>query len=181
MPRPPRQEVADGVHHVFARGNRRQRIYDDDLDRRIYLSLLGRVVRDKRWRVLAYCLMENHVHLLIQTPEPNLGSGMQRLHSAYAQLSNERHGRSGHLFQGRYGSVPVQTDEQLWTVARYIALNPVEAGLCSAPTDWRWSSHEAILGGPRPAWLDVPRLLAFFGAAGGEPRERYRAFVEGSA
>ena len=113
----------------------------------------------KRWRCLAYCLMDNHVHLLIETPEANLGSGMQWLHGFYAQAYNERHGRVGHVFQGRYGAVRITSDEQLWTVAAYIANNPVEGGLCARPEDWPWSSHAAaILGRPSPDWLDVERL-----------------------
>ena len=99
MPRRPREELADAIHHVYARGNDRRAIYLDDGDRAAYLAMLGRVVVMKGWRCLAYCLMDNHVHLLIETPEPNLGSGMQRLHGLYAQSHNERHGRSGHLFQ----------------------------------------------------------------------------------
>jgi REP element-mobilizing transposase RayT len=118
MPRSTRDEVEGGVHHVFARGNDRREIYLDDFDRKIYLVMLGRVTRRQRWRCLAYCLMPNHVHLLVETPEANLGAGMQRLHGSYAQTFNERHGRSGHVFQGRYGSVLITRDEQLWTVAR---------------------------------------------------------------
>ena len=102
---------------------------------------------------------------------------MQRLHGVYAQTLNERHGRSGHVFQGRYGAVVVRKDEQLLTVARYIALNPVEAGLCTEPRGWVWGSHAAVIDGTAPAWLDVQRLLGFFGAAGGDPRQRYAEFV----
>src|SRR5213082_2729696 len=120
MPRQLRQEVEGGIHHVYARGNDRRRIYLDDTDRRTYLFLLARVVLVKRWRCLAYCLMDNHLHLLVETPEANLGSGMQRLHSLYAQIHNERHGRCGHLFQDRFGSVRVLSDEQLWAVVAYV-------------------------------------------------------------
>jgi putative transposase len=105
VPRKPRAELAGGVHHVFARGNGRQLIYLDDADRGSYLAMLARAVAHRQWRCLAYCLMDNHVHLLIETPLPNLGAGMQWLHGRFAQQFNERHGRSGHVFQGRYGSV----------------------------------------------------------------------------
>ena len=121
--------------------------------------------------------MKNHVHLLVETPEANLGAGMQRLHGLHAQAFNKRHKHSGHLFQGRYGAVVVRKDEQLLTVARYIALNPVEAGLCGEPGEWAWGSHAAVVGGTAPAWLDVRRLLAYFGAAGGVPERRYAEFV----
>jgi len=178
MPRKPREEFPGAVVHVFARGNRKQRIYLDDADRSTYLFLLGQVVVRQGWRCLAYCLMHNHVHLLVETPEANLAAGMQRLHGVHAQRFNNRHRRSGHLFQGRYGAVLIRTDAQLLQTARYLAMNPVEAGLCATATEWRWSSHAATLGGAKaPAWLDVQRLLGFFGLAGGEPRARYAEFV----
>src|SRR4051812_28426682 len=137
----------------------------------MYLSMLGKTVDRARWRCLAYCLMDNHVHLLVETPEANLGFGMQRLHGSYALSLNQRHKRSGHVFQGRYGSTWVKDEPQLWTVVRYVALNPVEAGLGEA-VDWRWSSHAAILGGGGPGWVDVDRLLSFFWAGGGGPLAR---------
>jgi REP element-mobilizing transposase RayT len=141
------------------------------------MRLLGRIIAKQNWLCLAYCLMRNHVHLLLETPEPNLGRGMQWLHGVYAQTFNERQGRCGHVFQGRFGSVPMRTDEQLLVAARYIALNPVEAGLCGEPADWAWSSHAAVMGGHGPGWLDVERLLAFFGMWGGDARRRYADFV----
>jgi putative transposase len=180
MPRKPREEEAGAVVHVFARGNNRQRIFRDVEDRELYLALLGQVVRRQQWSCLAYCLMPNHIHLLVETPQPNLAAGIQRLHGLYAQTFNKRHGRCGHLFQDRYGGNRVKTDEQLVTTARYIALNPVEARLCAAPEEWAWSSHAATVGGGgAPAWLAVERLLGFFGLDGGEPRARYAEFVAG--
>src|SRR5262245_9626283 len=91
--------------------------------------------------------MNNHVHLLLETREPNLGAGMKRLHGSYVQRFHARHGSSGHLFQGRYGAKCITTDEQLWTAAAYIAMNPVEAGLCRRPDAWPWSSHSMVLSG----------------------------------
>jgi putative transposase len=177
MPRRPREETEGAVHHVYARGNDRRRIFFDQVDRRAYLRRLGETTARMEWRCLGYCLMDNHVHLLIETPKPNLAGGMQRLHSGYAQLFNERHGRSGHVFQGRYGAVRMEDDEQLWITVRYIAHNPVEAGLVRAVDAWPWSSHAAVVSGNRPAWLDVDRLLGYFGGAGGQPLARYRAMI----
>jgi putative transposase len=177
MPRKPRVEYAGAIHHAFARGNAKGDIYRDDRDRVRYLAILGHVIDRKDWRCLAYCLMDNHVHLLVETPEPNLGAGIQLLHGLYAQSFNKRHRRSGHVFQGRFGAVPVTHDEQLLEVARYIARNPVEAGLCREPGEWRWSSHGTVFDECAPAWLDTPRLLDFFGADGGDPRRRYAEFV----
>jgi REP-associated tyrosine transposase len=143
--------------------------------------MLGHVVREMRWRCLAYCLMDNHVHLLIETPLANLAPGMQRLHGVYAQKHNARHGRSGHLFQGRYGSVRIRSDAQLWTAVAYIVRNPVEAGLCADPDGWPWSSHRATLAGRAPPWLHVARLLAYVEAMGGEPRRRYAELTAASS
>jgi putative transposase len=178
MPRRPREELEGAVQHVFARGNDRRDIFVDDLDRGVYLLKLGRVTRRQRWRCLSYCLMPNHVHLLVETPHANLGAGIQRLHGDYAQIFNERHGRSGHVFQGRFGSVRMKTDEHLWTVAAYIALNPVAAGLCHAPEEWAWSSHRSTIDGRRrPRWLDTERLLSHFEGLGGDPLQRYLAMT----
>jgi hypothetical protein len=121
--------------------------------------------------------MPNHVHLLAETPRPNLGPGMQRLHGDYARRFNERHGRSGHVFQGRYGAVRMRSDAQLWMTARYIARNPVAAGLCDTPDDWEWSSHQAIVGRARRRGLDVARLLEYFTGAGGDGAQRYAELV----
>jgi REP element-mobilizing transposase RayT len=179
MPRKPREEVEGGVYHVYARGNDKRLIYRDDADRRMYLNMLRATVRQCRSRLLAYCLMNNHVHLLLETPEANLGKGIQRMHGLYAREFNTRHGRSGHLFQGRYGAVRIKTDERLWTVAVYVAMNPVKAGFCAKPDEWPWSSHAATLADRAPDWIDVARLMSYFGSAGGDPRRRYAAMCEG--
>lgn len=126
-----------------------------------------------RWGCLAYCLMDNHVHLLVEIAEPSLGAGIQRAHGLYAATFNQRHGRSGHVFQGRYGSVLVTRDEQLWAAIAYVVRNPVEAGLCASPRDWPWSSHAAVLNGIGPPWLDPADVLRCFEAVGGDPRRRY--------
>jgi REP element-mobilizing transposase RayT len=144
----------------------------------MYLMLLGAVVKRMRWVCFAYCLMPNHVHLLLRTPEPNLGRGMQRVHGKYAQTFNERHDCVGHLFQGRFGAVPVTDDAQLWTTVGYIAMNPVTAGLVADAAGWRWSSHRAVSGlEGAPAWLAIAELLELLRGQGGDGRERYRALV----
>jgi putative transposase len=170
--------VEGGIHHVFARAVHAQDLFVDDVDRRRYLALLASAVSRHGWRCLQFCLMSNHVHLLLETPEPNLGAGMQRMHGDYGRVFNRRHGRAGHVFQGRYGSVLIDDDAQLWTVAAYIAANPVDAGLCRAPQDWPWSSDRAVSGAEEaPPWLDVERLLGHVGGGGGDPRERYARHV----
>jgi REP element-mobilizing transposase RayT len=163
---------------VSSRGNERSPIYRDDADRRRFLEPLAQIAERYRWLVLAYCLMGNHYHLLAQTPEPNLAHGMRQLNGVYAQSFNRRHARVGHLFQGRYGARLVQADEHLLSAVRYIVRNPVQAGLCRNPEEWRWSSHRAALGREPPWFLDRRTLLAYFGSTRQEARERYRVHCE---
>jgi REP element-mobilizing transposase RayT len=178
MPRKPRSEFAAAVYHVSARGNRRQAIYLDVADREAYLGRFSRLADKLSWRCLSYCLMTNHVHLLVDTSKPNLGEGMRLLHGGFAQGFNRRHGFVGHVFQGRFHAVPIETDAQLWLTAAYIARNPVEGRLCGAATDWPWSSHRAIVSDDAPRWLDRQRLLQYFGAHGApNPLERYQELV----
>jgi putative transposase len=179
MARPPRLEVPDGIFHAFSRGNEKRRIFREDADFHGFLKVLGRVVARYRWRLLTYCLMPNHHHLLLQTPEPNLSPGMRQLNGVYAQWFNRRHDRVGHLFQGRFGAVIVQDDDHLLTECAYIVRNPLRARNPIHPLDWPWSSHRAVLGlEPTPAFLDVDRLLSFFGTTKAAARERYRAYVD---
>jgi hypothetical protein len=102
---------------------------------------------------------------------------MHRLHGDYAQVFNRRHGRSGHVFQSRYGAVRVRDDAQMWTVAAYIARNPCEAGMVRRPEEWRWSSFAATIHSASPPWLDAQTLLEHFGSLGGDPRDRYEELV----
>jgi len=163
---------------VYARGNDKRRIFAGDRDRREYLRLLGVAVQRHAWFCLAYCLMDNHVHLLLETPEPDLDVGMRRFHGAYAQEFNDRHGRSGHLFQGRYGAVRLRYPGQVPTAAAYIAANPVGAGLCGEPSGWPWSSHAVARQARAPNWLATARLLSYYDAIGGDPWERHGRAVE---
>ena len=181
MPREARAEHEPGLYHVYARGIRKLPIYLDDSDRWRYIKLLRKTVERTGWMCLSYCLMGNHVHLLIETREPNLGVGMHRLHGAYAQWFNRRHGFVGHVFQNRYESVTIVNDPQLWVTAAYIARNPVTAGLCATPDKWQWSSHAQIVEDRAPAWLDRARLASYFVASGGEGITRYAEFVTASA
>lgn len=162
---------------MFARGNGRRAIYLRRVDRLRYLALLAAVVERFGWRCLAYCLMRNHVHLLIETPHANLARGMQTLHGRYAQGFNQRYRQTGHLFEGRYGSVRIEGDGQLWMAARYIAMNPVDAGVCARPEDYEWSSYRAVVRNHAPAFLATDQLLSYFKASGGDPMRRYRELV----
>lgn len=179
MPRGPRIELAGGVFHVYARGTRGSRIYRTRADRLTYLELLRKVVVRFDWRCMAYCLMSNHVHLLVQTPNANLARGMQSLHGRYAQRFNQRHGETGHLFERRYGSVLIEGDGQLWMTVRYIALNPVEAGISRRAEDYEWSSYRSVIRGEATDLLATDALLSYFAASGGRPLNRYRDLVAG--
>jgi len=178
MARPLRIEFAGALYHVTARGDRQEPVYEDDEDRRSFLGILGTVVEDFNWRCHAYCLMGNHYHLLVETPDGNLAKGMRQLNGVYTQWSNRRHRRVGHLFQGRYKAILVDKDSYLLELCRYVVLNPVRAGMVKSPRQWRWSSHRAMLGvegGPK--WLLVEALLAQFARGLTAARERYERFV----
>jgi putative transposase len=177
MARRPREEEPGAVHHVWARGNRKELVFHDDVDRRLYLRLLAFAVAKYEWLCLSYCLMDNHVHLLVETPQANLGRGMQWIHGHYGAYFAKRIERPGHVFQKPFGSKRVKDESQLWTAIRYIAQNPVDAGLCETAATWEWSSHAAVVGAAAPAWVARERLLAYFEGLGGEPAERYAALV----
>jgi REP-associated tyrosine transposase len=177
MPRSLRVEVAGGIHHVYSRGAVKQTIFIDDDDRRRYIARLAKVVEWTSWRLLAYCLMGNHMHLLVETPRPNLGQGMHLVHGPFALAFNNRHEKAGHVFGARFDSKLVESDLQLWVLTRYIVQNPVEAGICRSPEDWPWGSHAHVASGRSPSWLATGRLCSFFGSMGGDPRDRYFEFV----
>jgi REP element-mobilizing transposase RayT len=164
----PRNEIAGATYHVMARGVNRQTIFVDHTDYEVYTALLAAVVVRQGWHLLSYCLMPNHVHLLIETPETNLGKGMHRIQGLYATHFNKRHGRDGHLYRNRYKSPVVQTDGALVRLAGYIPVNPVRAGLTERARDWPWGSH-ALLNGPDfgPPWLAHRRLVERLEAATG--------------
>jgi len=178
MARPLRIEFAGAFYHVTARGDRREAIYDDDKDRLTFLDTLGAVVSDFNWVCHAYCLMTNHYHLVIETPDANLAKGMRQLNGVYTQYFNRRHQQIGHLFQGRYKAILVDAERHLLEVSRYVVLNPVRAGMAQGPAEWPWSSYGALMGmQPAPVWLQVGALLARFGPGRALARRRYARFV----
>ena len=161
MARPLRIEFPGALYHLTARGNARQAIFLDDGDRRGFLDLLGRTCKRLEWRCWAWCLMTNHYHLVVETPQANLGRGMRQLNGVYSQAFNRIHGRVGHLFQGRYKAILVEREAHLLEVCRYVVRNPVRAGLVAEPGAWPWSSYRATAGGAAaPDWLEIAPLLA---------------------
>jgi putative transposase len=179
MARPLRIEYAGALYHVSSRGDRQEAIFDDDRDRTAFLNVLSDVVSRFRWRCHAYCLMGNHYHLMIETPEANLTKGMRQLNGVFTQWSNRRHQRSGHLFQGRYKAILVDWDSYFLELARYIVLNPVRAAIVTHPGLWAWSSYGGTLGSrPAPHWLTTDGLLAKFGKKRAGARRKYQQFIE---
>lgn len=177
MARPLRIQAPGAVYHLTARGNRRQVIFEDDCDRLRCLAILADVVRRQGWRCYVYCLMPNHYHLVVETPNPDLSEGMHRLNGVYAQWFNRRHGVDGHLFQGRFHSVAVESNVHLLELARYVVLNPVRADLCRHPREWAWSSYRAMVAANGPPFLSRGWLLAQFGSDPTRARAAYEAFV----
>lgn len=155
-----RNEEAGATYHVIGRGVDRRRIFVDDDDYRTYTRLLATVARRQGWHLLCYCLMPNHIHLMIETPETNLGNWMQWLHSRYALAFNERHHREGHLFEARYKSPKIRSDAAFIRLVGYIVVNPLAARLCKRAHDWPWGSHAAVASSGRgPVWLAHRRLV----------------------
>lgn len=178
MARPLRLEYPGALYHVTSRGNAQADIFCCDDDREHFVALLGDEVRQQQWICYAWCLMDNHYHFLVETPEANLSRGMQRLNGRYTQSFNRRHERVGHVFQGRYKAILVEKDAHLLELCRYIVLNPVRAGMVKEVGEWCWSSHHEVLG-ERPAsgWLADDALLGLFSTRREEARARYARFV----
>jgi putative transposase len=177
--RPLRLQVPGGIYHVRARGNSRAAVYKDDRDRRVFLELFARVVDRFGWICHAYCLMGNHYHLLLETPLPNLSSGMRQLNGVYAQRFNKRHRRVGHVFEARFGATIVEEDGYFLELERYIVVNPVRARIVDHPRDWRWSSYRATAGEAlRPPFLTTAGVLSAFADDYRRAQRLYTDFVD---
>jgi REP element-mobilizing transposase RayT len=173
MSRPLRLELAGGVYHVTSRGDGREDIYVDDQDRLLWLEIFGQVCKRFNWTCHAWCQMSNHYHIVVETAEANLSQGMRQLNGVYTQSINRRHGRVGHVFQGRYKAILVEKDSYLLELSRYVVLNPVRARMVKVVGKWRWSSYAAMLGvEDPPGWLQTDWILAQFS------RQRKRAITK---
>ncbi|HEX5261579.1 MAG TPA: transposase [Gaiellales bacterium] len=164
MPRRLRDQPAGSIHHITARGSRRGTIFVDDDDRRAFIAALGECQRATGWTCMAFCLMTNHYHLLVELTAPRLSVGMQVLNTTHAVRFNRRHEGAGHVFDARFHSTLVDDTDYGQEVVRYIALNPVRAGLCDRPEQWPWSSYPAAAGLARAALGVTPdAALRWFG------------------
>jgi REP element-mobilizing transposase RayT len=179
MARPLRIEYPGAVYHVTSRGNARADIFADTFDRQTFLLLLESVVNRFNWICHAYCLMDNHYHLLIETSDGNLSMGMRHLNGVYTQSFNRRHKRVGHVFQGRFKAVIVEKESHLLELCRYVVLNPVRAGMVFAPQKWRWSSYSTTAGNTKKEpYLATDWILGQFDKTKSEARIKYRQFVK---
>lgn len=179
MARPLRIEFPGAVYHVTSRGNAQADIFEDDRDRVMFLKIVGQVVKRFNWFCHAYCLMGNHYHLLIETPEGNLSSGMRQLNGVYTQAFNRAHHRDGHVFKGRFKAILVEKESHLLELCRYVVLNPVRAGMVERPEQYRWSSYLPTLGkSVQPEFLTIEWLLGNFPGSLPESRRKYRQFVK---
>ena len=178
MARPLRIEYDGALYHVTSRGNERKAIFRDDTDRELFLATVSQVTERFHWLCHAYCLMNNHYHLVIETPDGNLSKGMRQLNGVYTQAFNRRHHRVGHLFQGRFKGILVQKESHFLEVCRYVVLNPLRAKAVKHPREWAWSSYRATGGlTAAPQCLTVEEIFSHFGQRRGLAQEKYRSYV----
>ncbi|MBI2485313.1 transposase [Candidatus Uhrbacteria bacterium] len=178
MARPLRIEYPGALYHVISRGNSRLPIFLGSRDRKDFLRVLADTVSSYKWSCHAYCLLDNHYHLLVETGEANLARGMKQLNGVYSQHFNKAHGRNGHVFEGRYKAFVIEKEPYLLEVARYIVLNPVRARVVKYPQQWRWSSYGATSGLVSiPPCLSVNWLLSQFSTKRRQAQILYKKFI----
>ena len=180
MARPLRVEYPGAFYHVLNRGNSREQLFNNPSDHNKFLQYLEKAAERFALIIHTYCLMGNHYHLLVETPEPNLSMTMQWLNVSYATYFNRKQKRSGHLFQGRFKAILIDADAYLLHLSRYIHLNPVRAGIINTLGQFRWSSYPSFIGEQlSPKFLMTDVLLGNFGRNKNEARKNYQEFVEG--
>jgi putative transposase len=178
VPRAYRLQVPQGLYHVTANGSLRRALFENNSERAEFLNLLAKVVALRNWSCRSYCLLTTHYHLLVKTPDGDLSAGLRHLNGRYAQWTNWCRGERGHLFRERFNSVLVESVSHAFESYRYIAMNPVRAGVVARPEDWRWSSYAALLGlAPAAACLDVGGALSDFHLDEHAARARLASFV----
>lgn len=176
MSRPLRIAYQGACYHIMNRGLAHKPIFVDDSHRQIFLDLLLEIHNRYQAEIFAYCLMDNHYHLLLRTPLGNIGRIMRHLDGVYTQRFNRSVKRDGPLFRGRYKSILVEADVYLLRLSRYIHLNPVKANLVTKAEKFRWSSYQAYLSGITPYWLNINYTLSYFGNH--SQKKEYKAFIE---
>ncbi|HEY6093541.1 MAG TPA: transposase [Gallionellaceae bacterium] len=182
MARPIRLEYAGAIYHVTSRGEGGADVFLDDADRERFLEVLGEVVARFGWICHAYCLMNNHYHLVIETPDANLARGMRQLNGVYTQRFNHIHNSGGNLFQGRYKAILVERQSYLLELVRHVVLNPLRLKAVRNLSRYPWSSYPATAGEKRtPPWLHTQWILEQFGRTASVAQRRYAEFVAAGA
>jgi len=178
MARPLRIEFDGALYHVTSRGNARAPVFIADENRVLFLDILKKTCDRFNWLCHAYCLMDNHYHLVIETPDGSLSKGMRQLNGVYTQSFNKRNQRVGHVFQGRYKTIVIEKESYLLQVSRYVVLNPVRAKMVESPAEWKWSSYRGTAGIGKPhAVLTTDWILKQFDKHREKARESYKEFV----
>jgi len=179
MARPLRIEYPGAHYHITSRGNEQKDIFKSQRDREKFLEYLESATTRYGAVIHAYCLMSNHYHLLLETPEGNLSEIMRHINGAYTTYFNVKRKRAGHLLQGRYRAILVEADEYLVELSRYIHLNPLRVGIVERPEQYQWSSYLSYTGHSKPtAWLHTGFILGYFSKQTDDARKKYRTFVE---
>ncbi len=178
MARPLRIEYEGAFYHITSRGNARRKIFRDNNSRKKFLDVLAFVVKRFNWLCHAYCLMDNHYHLLVETPDANLSMGMRQLNGIYTQKYNNIYRTVGHIFQGRYKAIVVEKENYFLELCRYIVLNPVRAKMVTRPGAWKWSSYAFTVGSKKPPEiLTVDDILNQFGNNRRKAEKNYKEFI----
>lgn len=174
MPRKAREKGSSGIYHLMARGINKQNIFIDDFDRQKFLDFILKFNENSDCIIYGYCLMNNHIHLLFHEKEGNISDFMKKVNGSYAQYFNNKYERVGHLFQGRFKSEPVDTDQYLHTVLRYIHQNPLKAGLVDNIELYKWSSYGEYIG--KPQIVDVDFILGIYNSERAKAIEYFDRF-----
>lgn len=178
MARPLRIEYPGALYHVTSRGNMRESIFFDEADKKTFLEILTRTKERYSYLLYAYALMDNHYHLLIETPLANLSQIMQNINTSYTVYVNRKYSRSGHLLQGRYKALIIDKDNYLIELSRYIHLNPVRAKVALSPLHYKWTSYRTYVSSTEDTLVDVDKVLPYFSPKRREAKRKYIEFVE---
>lgn len=176
MTNPKREWYEGAVYHITARGNHRNDIFRDEEDFQVYLTLLEEAIffyGDYNYKLISYCLMDNHVHLMIKTDKNPLGILISRIHSIYTKYFNKKYNYIGHLFQDKYHSEIIEDDVQMLETSRYIHLNPVKAKMVDIPEEYKWSSYNMLIGKIEERLISSEILLNYF-----KYENRYKLYKE---
>ena len=175
MGRKPRLHIEGGLYHIVTRGNNRKEVFKEDRDYIAFLNILQKLKEKSSFKLYAYCLMPNHIHLLMEVKAKSTSEIMQRLLTAYTKQYNKKYRKIGHLFQGRYKSIICEKDSYLLELVRYIHLNPYRARLVRKPIDWMWSGHKEYIGETKDKLVDVFEVL---GMLSSDPRQAAKTYSE---